>query len=241
MFPLFSLASDSCSTPIGLSIWVAFELPKLEPDTSHIIVLSHGLGDTAASWPSSLATILDDETNDTSVIALDWNPYSQNALRCSVDGQRIGQRIGEHLIENPNLESVHLIGHSCGAFINLGACLAIKKVRPTVTVQTTYLDAVSVYGGIFWKYGLRNFGSCADFSDAYIDTGDSVPGSNQNIPAAYTFDVTAARESSGYSGSAHVWPTRYYQQLAEDKRIPDLSTTSDLSQRYPTGGAEKVD
>lgn len=216
-------------------------LPKPDPGTDHLVIISHGMGDTAESWPRALARTLARNNGHSTIIALDWNPYSQNALRCSVDGKRLGERIGKQAAKHPGLASVHLIGHSCGAFVNLGACRAIKDRQPDVLVQTTYLDAVSVYGGLFWNYGLDNFGTCADFSDAYIDTGDGVPGSNVPLPAAHTFDVTAARLSSGYAGPAHVWPTEYYLQHAAQGYMPDLATSRDIKSRYPAGEFEIAD
>lgn len=217
------------------------EWPEITPTTEHVVLISHGLRDTASSWSAALAKTLDQRDGTSQVIALDWNPYSQNALRCSVDGKRIGHRFGEHVANHPGLVSIHLIGHSCGAFINLGVCRAIKEKRPDVSVQTTYLDAVSIYGGMFWDYGLNNFGACADFSDAYIDTGDDVPGSNVRLPAAHTFDVTDARLSSDYAGSPHLWPTVFYRQRAEQGQIPDLAISPDLNLRYPVGVLERID
>ncbi|MDA1076312.1 MAG: hypothetical protein O3A63_16355, partial [Proteobacteria bacterium] len=152
------------------------QLPEVYSTTRHVILISHGLNDTAEHWPTDLKSALSPPDEHTQIIAFDWNPYARNTARCSVDGKRIGQLVGEHLAHQTAVQSVHFVGHSCGAFINLGACRAIKATRPEISVQTTYLDAVAIYGGIIWDYGLQNFGTCADFADAYIDTGDGVPG-----------------------------------------------------------------
>lgn len=190
---------------------------ELNSGAEHISIAAHGLRDTANSWALPLMHSMQSSSSASDRIAqhlaIDWNPYSQNTFRCSVDGKRIGYQLGVKLSALPNLKSVDLIGHSCGAFVVLGACEAIKSQNPDIVVRSTYLDPVSIYGGFFWRYGLGKFGSCADISDAYIDTGDSVPGSNQALPYATTHNVTQARIDAGYRGSPHVWPTVYYQQL----------------------------
>ncbi len=186
------------------------EIKKLPVDSSQVSIMVHGLGDTAESWAKPLQEVLAKQHPSATHIALDWNPFSQSALRCSVAGKRLGKEVAKHLLKSVQLRQLHLVGHSCGAFVILGLCQGIKSQRPEVKVQTTFLDPVAVYGGLFWDYGLEHFGSCADSSEAYIDTGDTVPGSNQNLQNAVTHDVTATRLEAGFAGNPHVWPTIYY-------------------------------
>ena len=174
------------------------------------------------------------------IISLDWAAYARNTFRCSVNGKRLGKVLGDRLAANPSLQSVHLIAHSCGSFVSLGICEALREERNDVTIQSTFLDPVTVYGGIFWDFGLEWFGTCADFSDAYIDTGDDVPGSNELLPATHTFDVTEARERAGFDGSPHVWPTVFYQRLAESNKILDIHADPAVIERYPPGVLEIV-
>lgn len=198
------------------------EMPVSDSEDRHIYVLAHGLRDTTASWSDPLKQILEEKNQDARVISLEWKPYSENTFRCSVDGRRIGRIIGKELATGKRLESMHLIGHSCGSFVILGICEAVKSIRDDVSIQTTYLDPVSVYGGLLWNYGLNHFGSCSDFSDSYIDMEDTIPGSNDLIPNTITFDVTDVRKKSNYNGSPHVWPTVYYQQLVSLDRNLEL-------------------
>ena len=116
----------------------------------------------------------------------------------------------------------------------------MRARRREVVIQSTYLDPVSVYGGLFWNYGLTRFGACADFSDAYIDTEDGVPGSNQRLPSAHTFDVTQARKRTTFSGSPHVWPTAYYQQLVQRGQHLDLQRDRNLLSKFPRGELDVV-
>lgn len=199
------------------------EAVTLKADAQHTVIAVHGLGDTAQSWATPLMENMAESLVDNSYaqhIALNWNPYSQNTLRCSVDGKRIGYKLGEKLAAQTSLHAVHLIGHSCGSFVILGACEALKANNANIHIQTTYLDPVSIYGGFFWRYGLGKFGSCADDSEAYIDTGDGVPGSNETLPHATTHDVTANRLASDYKGNPHVWPTVYYQNIQRANTAP---------------------
>ncbi len=223
--------------PMGLD---DMEIPLIETGVDHVVLISHGLGDTSATWGDPLKETLDARDDGAQVISLDWNPYAQSTVRCSVDGKRLGEALGERFAKNHALRTVHLVAHSCGSFISLGVCQALRKLRSDVSIQSTYLDPVTVYGGLFWEYGLSRFGSCADFSDAYIDTGDRVPGSNQLLPATHTFDVTLARISAGYEGSPHVWPTLYYRRLARNGSILDLRADEEIVDRYPRNVSEAV-
>jgi hypothetical protein len=214
-------------------------LPVVSSNARHVFVIAHGLHDTPASWADplkhTLVQELADEGDHIQGIALDWHQYSNTTLRCSVNGKRIGHLLGAKMATSDRLESVHLIGHSCGSFVIFGLCSSLKEKRKEIQVQTTYLDPVSIYGGLLWNYGIEYFGSCADFSDAYIDHEDGVPGSNQLLPHTHTFDVTNVRKKSLYSQSPHVWPTHYYQQLVRSGNFPSLRKNANLLQLFPRG------
>lgn len=212
-------------------------MPEINSNVEHVIVLVHGLGDTTDTWASPLKDILE-KNKETGVqtIALDWNPYSQNMFRCSIDGKRIGAKLAEKIIKQKSIKTLHLIGHSCGSFVVLGVCESVKNKRKDVLIQTTFLDPVSIYGGFFWHYGINHFGYCGDFSDAYIDTGDGVPGSNQLLPNAHTFNVTAMREANNsFKKSPHVWPVMYYQKLAGSGNMLEYRKDKTLITTYPRG------
>lgn len=225
--------------------YTQLDIPSINANTQHITLIAHGLNDTAASWSDPLKTILQEQhteskTNHAQIISLDWNPYSQSTFRCSIDGKRIGALLGKKISTSTQLHSAHLIAHSCGSFVILGLCESLKTHSKNIQVQTTYLDPVSIYGGIFWNYGLRHFGSCADFSDAYIDHQDNVPGSDKPLPKSHTFDVTAARKKTNFNQSPHIWPTVYYQLLVAAGTYPSLNNTSAINNQYPRGQFEVV-
>ncbi len=219
----------------------AIARPVIAQDTRRVTVIAHGLRDRLEHWAAPLRSDLEAAGYQGSVLALDWRPFSHSTLRCSVDGLRIGRELGRHLAARTDVEFVHAVGHSCGSFVVLGICRGVREARPSLTVQTTYLDPVSIYGGLFWRWGVRRFGECADFSEAYIDTEDTIPGSGEPLPNAYTVDVTAARIASGSDVLPHVWPTAYYRRLVAAGLQPDLEADKTLTAQRPRGGFTAVD
>lgn len=244
VFPLVCFILGSVAFLLYMYWYQDFDempMPVIDPEVSHIILLAHGLGDTTSSWADPLQRIYQKRNPDAQVIALEWNPYSRNTFRCSIDGMRIGEMIGNRLISNRSLQSLHLVGHSCGSFVVYGLCKAVREQRSDILIQTTFLDPVAIYGGLFWNYGIDHFGDCADFSDAYIDTEDGVPGSNQLLPHAHTFDVTKARKAKGFTGTPHVWPTYYYRYLVESGQAPEYSRNKSVKKVYPKGVITVID
>lgn len=195
-------------------------------NTQYLSLSVHGVKDKPESWSNPLQDIIQQSNNEQlsdltkAQISLAWQPYSDNALICSVTGENIGEELGNKIALLPNLKAVHIIGHSCGAFVIYGLCKKLKQIKPSISVQTTYLDPVSIYSGIFWQYGVNNFGDCADFSDSYIDTKDGVPGSNEKLKNAYTFDVTGVRLDKNLPYAPHAWPTYFYLEAYKKRQVP---------------------
>ena len=242
--------------PWGIS---DLDWPEVPAGTQHLVITAHGLRDVPQTWAQPVAEALAAQaagsSDDASVgVAVDWSEYAQQAFRCAINGRRIGKRFGKRLGEDPALSSVHLVGHSCGAFVAYGACEVLQKAsrrrvragQPPIAVRVTYLDPVAVYGPR-WTFGTHHFGTCADFAEAYIDTADNVPGSNEPLPHAYTFDVTPARlarNDSGnpYAGNPHVWPIAFYSELIGTQYYQqghDGAALAALARRFPPGGTEQ--
>ncbi|GAC17099.1 hypothetical protein [Paraglaciecola arctica] len=211
----------------------------LDPEVEYLTLSAHGVKDTTASWSDELQRTYSELQHlpfsdlKKQHISFSWQPYSDNVFNCSVDGKNIGFKLGEKIAQLPKIKGVHLVGHSCGSFVILGVCEALKENKASISVQTTYLDPVSVYSGVFWDYGIKYFGSCADFSDAYIDTQDTVPGSNQALRNAYTFDVTQTRVKNNIDYAPHAWPTMFYIKALKKKQLPIYyKATNNLSSGY---------
>ena len=194
--------------------------------TEYITLSAHGVNDSPNSWSDELQALMATAPSPQlgNIVqqhhSIDWQYYSSNVFLCSVAGKKLGVEIGKRLATQSSLKAIHAIGHSCGAFVTLGICEGAKSINPNLIVHTTYLDPVAVYSGIFWHYGIEHFGNCADFSDNYIDTRDTVPGSNQALPNAYTFDVTQLQTAKDAQYPPHAWPPRYYLNAYKRHKVP---------------------
>ncbi|MDO6694957.1 hypothetical protein Q4574_16790 [Aliiglaciecola sp. 3_MG-2023] len=192
----------------------------------YITLSAHGVKGSPADWSDELQNLMAEDTypqlagTKQQNHSIDWRDFSGNVFLCSVAGKKIGIEIGERIAKQSSVKAIHAIGHSCGAFVVLGICEGAKSTNPQLIVQTTYLDPVSVYSGIFWDYGIEHFGTCGDFSDSYIDTRDTVPGSNQLLPHSQTKDVTPKRPEMDAHYPPHDWPTRFYINGYKQKEVP---------------------
>jgi hypothetical protein len=120
------------------------------------------------------------------------------------------------------VEAVHLVGHSAGAYLLDPLCAALKEraARP-VRVEMTFLDPIGFQGAFDWGWGARNYGACADYAEAFINTDDGVPGTNAPLARAFNVDVTDAGRRAAFAASGHRWPVRYYLgQLGLDDVVP---------------------
>ncbi|MGB1263376.1 MAG: hypothetical protein ACPG52_10730 [Cognaticolwellia sp.] len=211
----------------------------IKPNSQYLTLSAHGVKDSPLSWSNALQNMIKHSNSaqlkgvPATQISLDWRPYSNNALVCSVTAKNIGAKLGEKIAQQPNIKAVHLIGHSCGSFVIYGLCEKLKQLKPAIKVQTTYLDPVSIYSGVFWRYGVDKFGDCADFSDSYIDTQDGVPGSNEKLKNAYTFDVTGKRLAEKLPYAPHAWPTHFYLEAYKNKQVPIyFNNPNNLDKRF---------
>ncbi|WP_448564055.1 alpha/beta hydrolase [Thalassotalea ganghwensis] len=203
---------------IGVFIYIFWPLKSYEVDfelfnKEQLIVVAHGLKDTNQTWAQEIADLWRKKLPTAHVVTIDWHRYSNNAFTCAVNGERIGREIARQIKTNAVINKVRVIGHSCGAFINLGICEELRvnsHKKTTYTIESIYLDPVSVYGGLFWDYGIKHFGQCADSSVTYFDTEDSVPGSNKAPLNSKGIDVTSYKQALNYKGKAHQWPIYYY-------------------------------
>jgi hypothetical protein len=212
----------------------------IDEKTQYITLSAHGVKDSPISWSDQLMSLMRKSppqqiTNlHQQTVSIDWQDFSDNVFICSTAGKQLGFEIGTRIAKQTNIKAVHVIGHSCGAFVALGICQGVKSGNIDIIVQSTYLDPVSVYGGVFWDYGLDNFGSCANFSDSYIDTEDGVPGSNQVLQHSVTFNVTDIKRTRGYKIPPHVWPTKYYIESYKNEEVPIFfNTEGDIKNSFP--------
>jgi len=215
---LFIAVYSSLPWPTGKNV----KMEYVEDGIEEVILLVHGKGDSSSSWADSFAAELKSSilSDHQQVVTVDWGEYSNDLFRCTLNARRIGHDLGKQLNSHKTLKKLHLVGHSSGSFVVYGICEAMKDLNGDIYIHTTYLDPVSILGGMGCRFGTRNFGSCADISDAYIDHEDGIPGSNEPLKNSHTFDVSALKNTAGFTGSPHLWPIIYYREAVLGKRLP---------------------
>lgn len=228
---LFIAGYSSLPWPTGEHV----KMTTVSDGTEEVVVLVHGKGDSASSWADGFAAELEASilSPDQQAVTVEWGEYSNDLFRCTLNARRIGRTLGEKLSEHKKIKRLHLIGHSAGSFVVYGICEKIKELAADVFIQTTYLDPVSIYGGMDWGYGKRNFGNCADISDAYLDHEDGVPGSDEPLDHPHTFDVTALKKTAGFTGLPHLWPISYYREAVLSKTLPYWRPEQAVLLKYP--------
>ena len=167
----------------------------LDPATRTAVLLFHGSG--ARDEPTLMAVeerfrALARGQPGTAVMRYIWSPYSEKRFRAAVNGAAVGEALGAELAGLPRLESIHLIGHSAGAYPLDPLCESYRKAGGRARIVITYLDPIGIQGVLDFGWGARNYGACADYAEAFINTDDPVPATNSPLAHAWNVDVTAA-------------------------------------------------
>jgi hypothetical protein len=186
------------------------EMPAPKASTKRLILLFHGSGGKDNPAMLQLEQALSEKltANDSEVIRYVWSPWSDGRLRASTNGLYLGEKIGAHLA-NQNIRELHLIGHSAGAWLPDAVCASLRKYNSEpVKVRMTFLDPIGIKGFLDFDWGSQNFGGCADFAEAIINTNDNVPGTNEPLQRAFNIDVTELPHDM----NGHEWPVWYYTQ-----------------------------
>ena len=225
LYAMAALLSATVLFDVYARFPASFELAPLQLDaaTHSAVLLFHGTG--GRNEPTMLALeararSLLGGREVVAVLRYVWSPYSDNRFRAAVNGERVGRLLGADLARLPALESVHIIAHSAGAYIPGPLCDTLKKFagRP-VRVDITYVDPIGFHGVLDAGWGARNFGSCGDYVEAFINTDDPVPATNAPLARAWNVDVTAAGRKSTYAGGGHRWPMQYYVDTVSPEEI----------------------
>jgi Lipase len=197
---------------------------------------------------------------------IDWSNYSTNLFQASFNGEAIGRNVAKYLSRKAtNVETVHLIGISVGAFAaNMAASEwkqkqqeeeeedsrsimnsrgGSQKTTTTTTaaavpvVQLTLLDPFTQRGIWGFGYGNRNFGASKniDYTHQYLNRDDPVPSTNEPLQYAVCYDVTSIRPAEIFG---HDWPLVYYARhltVKEDNAKRSVVGIVPRDQRKPPG------
>jgi len=190
----------------------------LQPDTRRLVLLFHGSG--GRDEPTMIA--LEDHLRGLPaagagpvILRYVWSPFSDARLRAYANGTRVGARLGEELAALPQLESIHLIGHSAGAYVLEPLCAAFRagtdgQPGRRTRIEMTYLDPIGFRGPFDPGWGSRHYGRCADDAEAFINTDDPTPATAAVLRHARTMDVTNDPGRKTFRGGGHRWPVQYY-------------------------------
>lgn len=205
---------------------------RLDPDTRAAVLLFHGrngrdeptlialtarfreltrpqVEGQAAARPAL------DQRPGAAVLRYIWSPHSDTRFRSAPNGDRVGRVLGAELAQLPRLATLHLVAQSAGAYVLEPLCEAYRDAvtaagRRPARIEMTYLDPIGFRGVLDVGYGARNYGQCADYAEAFINTDDPVPATDTPLEHAWNVDVTAAPARAGYQGGGHRWPAQYY-------------------------------
>ncbi|GAB4337196.1 MAG: hypothetical protein Kow0089_08250 [Desulfobulbaceae bacterium] len=227
-----------CYANVSLPVGEDVRMAEVLESTRELIVLVHGKGDTPSSWAEAFAEELRSSRlgPGQQVVTVDWGEYSHDLLRSTLNGRDIGHDLGKRIAAGSGaLSRLHLVGHSAGSFVVYGICESVRRRKPGIHIHTTFLAPVTVYRGIDWKYGYRNFGTCADVSDAWIDREDRAIGASAPLRFPHSFDVTALRRASGFNGTPHLWPVAFYRKAVLAGTVPLWEADDAFLAAFPPG------
>lgn len=185
----------------------------LDPSTHAAVLLFHGC--RSEKNPTLLALeqklrLLARAQPRAAAVGYVWAPHSRSPFRCQANGEHIGTAIGIELAALPELESLHLIGQSAGAYLLDPLCDAYRRAGGRARVAMTYLDPQGFRGGFDPWWGARHYGARADYAEAFVNTDDRALGTNSFLRHAWNVDVTGVTKPPGYKDGGHRWPMHYY-------------------------------
>lgn len=171
----------------------------------------------------------------------DWKKWRGNLLRAAQDSISVGKIIGND-VATYNVNNVHFIGVSVGAFAADTASKIVKRKLKDTTVKVTLLDPFCSLGVLRQRWGNKYFGGKdIDFCEQYLNTDDPVPFTNEPLPNCYCYDITDCKDRYNFiplpNDNMHSWPTYYYA-----KNYNKLNSKKDKENhdRLPRGNVIKV-
>jgi hypothetical protein len=167
------------------------------PEGLNLVVATHGWFEPTP-WPRELVLAMKSRVNSSEWFLgwFDWrsrskviNPADAAKFARDIAGPLLGEQIAEISTE---WRHVHLIGHSCGAWLINEAAKVIAS-RTDASIHLTFLDA---YIPLFWKKDtLGDFGSDPNtpyWADHYIIHDITLTATGPRLKNAHNVDITAA-------------------------------------------------
>jgi hypothetical protein len=139
----------------------------------------------------------------------DWSSLANtgimpwDAVRAANNAKKEGEKLGKEIID-AGYGTVHLVGHSAGAWLIQSAANYIKQHGANIEVRLTFLDAFATT--LISDLSPSKLGENATWVEQYVDHGGP-PFTNWALPGAFNVDVTDWAPT-GQSG--HSWPVAWY-------------------------------
>lgn len=222
----------------------AFEVSplNLEGDTQVVVLLFHGsLGADMPIWDTMtdrISDLMGDEPG-LAVVNYNWSAGADNMQRAGANAEIFARSLGQELSTLEDLTHVHMVAHSAGAYVLDTLCESYREsAQEEAHIEMTFLDPFGNRDIVDINRGNRNYGSCADYASAYINTDDPVPSTNSPLQNAYNFDVTNSSDRGDFAEMGHVWPLPYFLQVLDESLLrPGARSHSD----FPRGAVIMVD
>jgi len=197
------------------------QLPTATPARDRIILFVHGGKDSPETWAlgarARIETQLPEPARWSSMV-VDWEHAASNNLTSARRGLLLGEELGKELLAQPEpFTHVVIVAHSVGAFVSHGMCEVLAK-SDDVVVHQIMLDPFGMRRAIDRDFGEGEFGACADYAEAYINTDDNAPTTDTPMPGMFTIDVTNARPDDYDPERHHWWPIDAWLDLSGTER-----------------------
>ena len=155
---------------------------------------------------------------DRDVIMYDWLQWRGSFIRAAFDSQIVGKTICKDLSNNnPQLENIHIIGVSVGAFAADSCAKTLKSqmISHPIKTRLTFLDPFTSKGIFGYSWGVNNFGKNIEYVENYVNRDDEVPTTNDPLNFAINYDVTKSKlrddfQMNNQGESMHSWPGKFY-------------------------------
>ncbi len=215
---------NSCATVEDVAPYAA--LPPQGTRSSSLLLIVHGSGDTADSWPLDLEEAIESEFGqrpEWDIVRLDWAPIAERRLRATEVGRELGRRIASEITGGAyNYELIHMIAHSVGAHVVHAATSGIREYekmnrllpRHRLVIHQTLLDPFVGNSIVDWSFGESRFGTGADFAFSYMTSEDRTPMTNDYLINAHNLDLSRSSLASDlkHAAESHYLPVLFYRQ-----------------------------
>lgn len=196
------------------------ELPAPTPARDRLVLAIHGSQDDPDVWANDALERLGPhlpEPERWAQHAWDWSARAEARGLAASRGQDEGEALADDLLAlAPGYAHVLVVAHSVGAFVAQSMIEALARdPRRGPHIHVVFLDPFGMDGILDWDHGQTHFGRTAPAAEAYLNTDDASPTTDDPLEHAHNVDVTPARPTDWPDDRAHWWPIEAWLRLIE--------------------------